>query len=303
MTNERLSWILLIILSLVWGSSFILMQKSMDPVEHESVMGPYQVGALRIFIAGLVLLPIAIRHLKMLKKKVVWWLLLVGLTGNLIPAILFTLAETRIEPSLAGILNMGTSFFVVIIGVVIYRNRPTLFQIIGILLGAFGLYQILKSQISFEQDDTMYALFVLIATFCYGISLTTIKFKLSEVSPIVITSLSFFIIMFPALGISLYTNAFAPIVNHPEGFKSLGYLTILSIVGTALAVFVFTKLVAISSHIFASGVTYLIPVVAVFIGVMAGEKFELYNLVWVALILSGVYLMNKKSRIPLNKSA
>lgn len=294
MTNERLSWILLIVLSLVWGSSFILMQKSMSPVGDEHVMGPYQVGALRIFIASLVLLPIAVKHLKLLKTKQFWWLLIVGACGNLIPAILFTLAETRIEPSLAGILNMGTSFFVVIIGVVIYKNRPTLAQTVGILLGALGLYQILKSEIQFESDDTGYALLVLLATLCYGISLTTIKFKLQGVPPLVITSLSFFIILFPALGISIYTNAFEPVVSHPDGLKSLGYLSILSVVGTALAVFVFTKLVAISSHIFASGVTYLIPVVAVIIGVFAGEKFALFNLVWVALIISGVYLMNKK---------
>jgi drug/metabolite transporter (DMT)-like permease len=303
MTNERLSWFLLVGLSLVWGSSFILMEKSMIPVGDEVVMGPYQVGAMRILIASLALLPIAIRHLKVLKTKLFWWLLLVGGCGNLIPAILFTLAETRIEPSLAGILNMGTSFFVVILGVLIYKNRPTYAQIIGILCGAFGLYQILKAQINFAEEDLGYALLILCATLCYGISLTTIKFKLYDVPPLVITSLSFFIILFPAAIICFITGAFDPIVSHPNGLKSLGYLSVLSIIGTALAVFIFTKLVAISSHIFASGVTYLIPVVAVFIGVMAGENFDLFNLVWVALILVGVYLMNKKSRIRLNKTS
>ncbi len=302
MSNERLSWFLLISLSIVWGSSFILMEKSMKPVGEEMVMGPYQVGAMRILIASLTLLPIAVRHLKLLKTKTFWWLLIVGGCGNLIPALLFTLAETKIEPSMAGILNMGTSFFVVIIGVVIYKNKPKSAQVVGILCGAFGLYNILKSQLSFEQEDFFYALLVLAATLCYGISLTTIKFKLHDVKPVVITSLSFFIILFPAAIICLATNAFDPIVSNPNGLKSLGYLTVLSVIGTALAVFIFTKLVAISSHIFASGVTYLIPVVAVLIGVLAGENFELFNLVWVALILIGVYLMNKKSRIRLNKT-
>lgn len=302
MSNERLSWFLLIGLSLVWGSSFILMEKSMKPVGEEMVMGPYQVGAMRILIASLTLLPIAVRHLKLLKTKTFWWLLIVGGCGNLIPALLFTLAETKIEPSMAGILNMGTSFFVVIIGVVIYKNKPKSAQVVGILCGAFGLYNILKAQLSFEQEDLYYALLVLAATLCYAISLTTIKFKLQEVKPVVITSLSFFIILFPAAIICLATNAFDPIVSNPNGLKSLGYLTVLSVIGTALAVFIFTKLVAISSHIFASGVTYLIPVVAVLIGVLAGENFDLFNLVWVALILIGVYLMNKKSRIRLNKT-
>jgi drug/metabolite transporter (DMT)-like permease len=297
MTNERRSWLLLIMLSLIWGSSFILMHKSMMPLGQEMVLGPFQVGALRIVIAGLVLSPFAIKHIRLLKTKIFWWLLIVGACGNLIPAFLFTLAETKIEHSLAGILNMGTSFFVVIIGIVIYKKRPTWLQTLGIKMGAFGLYQILKSELRFENEDLNYALLVLLATFCYGISLTTIKFKLVGVEPLVITSLSFFIILFPAMGVALLTNAFDPIVNHPDGLKSLGYLSILSVIGTALAVFVFTRLIAVSSHIFASGVTYLIPVVAVFIGQLSGQSFKIFNLIWVAIIIMGVYLMNKKSAI------
>jgi drug/metabolite transporter (DMT)-like permease len=303
MTNEKRSWILLILLSLIWGSSFILMKKSMLPVGEEEVLGPYQVGSLRIFFAGVVLMPIALRHLKHLKTNVFWWLLLVGAAGNLIPALLFTLAETRISSSLAGILNMGTSFFVVIIGVVIYKSKPSKAQLLGLLMGAFGLYQILKAQLDFESGTLLYASYVLLATFCYGVSLTTIKFKLNTVSPVVITSLSFFIITFPALAIGLYTDAFTPIISHPDGLKSLGYLVVLSVLGTAFAVFIFTKLVSISSHIFATGVTYLIPVVAVFIGHFTGETFDFYNLIWVAVILIGVYLMNKKRASVANKTA
>lgn len=302
MTNERRSWMLLILLSLVWGSSFILMHRSMMPLGKEMVLSPFQVGALRIVIAGLVLSPFAIKHIRLLNSKIVWWLLIVGACGNLIPAFLFTLAETKIEHSLAGILNMGTSFFVVIIGIVIYKKRPTWLQGLGILMGAFGLYQILKSELHFENEDLNYALLVLLATFCYGISLTTIKFKLVGVEPLIVTSLSFFMIFFPALGVALYTNAFEPIFTHPDGLKSLGYLSILSVVGTALAVFVFTRLIAVSSHIFASGVTYLIPVVAVFIGQLSGQSFKIYNLIWVVVIIAGVYLMNKKTPIKINKS-
>lgn len=274
----------------------------MVPVGDETVMGPYQVGSLRIFFAGLVLMPIALRHLKYLKTEVFWWLLLVGTAGNLIPALLFTLAETKINSSLAGVLNMGTSFFVVLIGVVIYKSKPSRAQLAGLILGAFGLYQILKVQLDFESGTLLYASFVLVATFCYGVGLTTIKFKLNTVSPVVITSLSFFIITFPALAIGLYTDAFTPIMNHPDGLTSLGYLIVLSVLGTAFAVFIFTKLVSISSHIFATGVTYLIPVVAVFIGQFTGEKFDLYNLIWVAVILIGVYLMNKKRASVANKT-
>ncbi len=301
MSNDRRSYFILALLALIWGSSFILMHKSMHPIGDEMVMGPFQVGSMRIVIAGLVLLPFAVKHLKLLKTKLFWWFLIVGVSGNLIPALLFTLAETHILPSLAGVLNMGTSFFVVIIGAVIYKSKPSQLQVVGLLLGAFGLYQIVKVQLEFQTEDLAYALMVLFATLCYGISLTTIRFKLVGVPSHVITSLSFFIILFPALIISFATSAYEPLINHPDGLVSLGFLSILSVVGTAFAVFLFTKLVAISSHIFASAVTYLIPVVALLIGQLSGEKFDKINIVWVIIIIAGVYLINKKTRIPINK--
>lgn len=288
---------MLIGLALIWGSSFILMERSMNPIEGEGrVMGPFQVGSMRIVLAGLVLMPFAWRHLRILKTKLFFWLAIVGVCGNFLPAFLFTLAETRIAPSLAGILNMGTTFFVVIIGVTVYRSTPTWKQIIGLVIGAIGLYGVLYAKLNFAWEDVQYALLVLIATLCYAISLTTIKFKLSQVKPHVITALSFFIIFFPAILIALFVNAFEPFYAHPNGWSSLSYLSALSIIGTAFAVFVFTKLVSIADHVFASGVTYLIPVVAVIIGFFTESTFELSAVIWMAVILFGVYLMNKKKR-------
>jgi drug/metabolite transporter (DMT)-like permease len=161
-------------------------------------------------------------------------------------------------------------------------------------IGAFGLYQILGNQLSFDGDDIGYAGLVLLATLGYAISLTTIKFKLAHLPPLIITALSFFIVTFPALGVSIYLKAFSTVAQDEIGWQSLSYLLTLSLIGTALAVFLFNYLVSISSHIFASGVTYLIPVVAVFIGVIIGEDFKLTNLIWVVFIITGVYLMNKK---------
>lgn len=295
MSKEKLAWILLITLSLVWGSSFILMEKSMFPVDGEKVLGPFQVGSLRIAIAGLVLLSPALKQIRLLNRKNVFWLFIVGMCGNLIPAMLFTLAETRIEPSMAGVLNMGTSFFVLLIGIIFYKSRPSKLQLLGMLMGAFGLYSILRAQLNFESGDLSYAALVLVATLCYAISLTTIKFKLSNIPALGITALSFFLVLLPALVISLYTEAPQMVVAHPMGYSSLGFLVLLSVIGTAIAVFLFTKLVSISSPLFATGVTYLIPLVAIFIGVSAGENFELINLIWVVVILGGVYFMNKKS--------
>ena len=263
----------------------------------EMVLGPFQVGALRIAIAGLVLLPVAIKFKKHLTKKTVGLLLVVGLFGSLMPAMMFTLAETGISSSLAGLVNMATSFFVVIIGVIFYKSKPTAFQLIGLALGSTGLFFVLSNQSDISAStDIRYAFFLFPATVGYAVSLTTIKFKLNHLPSLAITSLSFMLILGPALLIAIFTDAFSPIFNHPDGFKAIGFLSILAVLGTAIAVMLFTKLIAISNHIFSSAIAYMLPVVAIFIGVMDGESFAKINLVWVAVIILGVFLMNRTSK-------
>ncbi|MBL7899096.1 MAG: DMT family transporter [Crocinitomicaceae bacterium] len=292
MKSANQSWIILIFLAFVWGSSFILMKKSMYPTGGEMVLDPYQVGTLRIVLAGLVLLPFAIRDFRFLTKKDFFLLTVAGVTGNLIPATLFTLAETEIDSSLAGMLNMGTSFFVVLIGIFFYKSKPSMFQVAGLICGATGLYMILHSQIKFDFGKIEYALLILLATLSYAICLTTVKFRLQHLPALAITSLAFFIILWPALISTVLLGTFDPLVNHPDGMKALGFLAILSVVGTALAVVLFYKLVSIASHIFATGVTYLMPVVAIFLGVLDGDDFKLANIPWIALIITGVWLLN-----------
>lgn len=303
MKNEKIAWLLFIFLSITWGSSFILMKKSLYPVSEDNmVLDPFQIGSLRIVLAALVLLPIALKHLKKISRKNFWLLLITGVTGNLFPAILFTLAETKIDSSLAGLLNMATSFFVVLIGVVFYKARPSGMQLIGLALGSTGLYFVLSGQFDISQTKNVaYAFFIFPATLCYAISLTTIKFRLQYLPSAAITSLSFLLILVPAIIMSIWFGAYTPIFRHPEGFKAFGYLSILAIVGTALAVLLFTKLISISSHIFASAVAYMLPVVAIFIGVLDGEPFDFINIIWVIVIISGVYLMNKKKQVVYNK--
>lgn len=264
----------------------------MFPTGTEMVMDPYQVGSLRIVIAGLVMLPFAIRNLRFLTKKDFFLLLVVGVFGNLLPATLFTVAETVIDSSLAGMLNMGTSFFVVIIGIVFYKSSPSKYQYMGLVCGASGLYLILRSQLEFKVGQEGYALLILLATLMYATSLTTIKFKLQHLQAITITSLAFFLILWPAIAGSIYFDAFKPVVSHPDGWKALGYLCILAVVGTALAVFLFNKLVSVAHPIFASGVTYLMPVVAILMGVLDGDHFRFVNIFWIVLIITGVWLLN-----------
>lgn len=270
----------------------------MFPVsEDDMVLNPYQIGALRVLIAGIVLLPIAIKHLSKLKGKPVFFLLLAGLCGNLLPAMLFPIAQTNISSSLAGLLNSTTSLFVVLIGIFVFKAKPSIYQLIGLALASTGLYLVLNTQFNIESSKNIwYALFIFPATLCYAISLTTIKFKLQQFKAPTITSLTFLLMMIPALIICIYTGAFESISSHPDGMKSLGYLSILAVVGTAIAVLLFTRLIAIASHIFASAIAYLLPVVALILGHLDGETFPMISLLWVAVILIGVFLMNKSGK-------
>lgn len=261
------------------------------------VLNPFQVGALRVFIAGIVLLPLALRNISKLKGKPIIFLLITGLCGNLIPAMLYPIAQTNISSSLAGLMNSTTSFFVVLIGMAIYKTKPSILQMVGLALASTGLYLVLRTQFEVQTSKNVwYALFIFPATLCYAISLTTIKFKLNQFKAQTITSLSFLILLIPALILCLTTGAFDVLTHHPDGLKSLGYLSVLSVVGTAIAVLLFTRLIAISSHIFSSAIAYMLPIVAILLGQLDDESFPLINLIWAIVIIFGVYLMNRPNK-------
>jgi len=289
MKNEKLAWLLLIILALVWGSSFILIKKGLE------AFSPGQVGSIRIVFAFLALLPFGIKHITIIKKNDWFFLFIVGAIGNFIPYLMFAKAETRLESSLTGILNALTPVFTMLISIVIFKLKMKPWQVIGLfilLIGSLG--------ISFVNNSggfgslNFYVIFVVIATFCYGISSSTIKAKLSHIKPVVNASISL-ITVGPFAIVYLITTDFAEIVaNHPDAFSSLGYLLILGILGTAIALILFNKLIYLSSAVFATSVTYLIPVVAVIWGIFDGEAIYPLHFAGMILIVFGVYKINKQ---------
>jgi drug/metabolite transporter (DMT)-like permease len=293
--NETKAWTILILLSIVWGSSFILMEKSMHPTASTSAFTPYQVGAIRILIAALVLLPIAIKNIRKFKGKNALLFISVGLAGNFIPAFLFPIAETQIQSSLAGLLNVGVSLFIIILSLLFFKTKISRLQFIGFLMGVTGLFLIVSAQINTGENSLSHAGIALLATLFYAISLSLIKYKLYNETPLTITSLAFFAMLGPAIAACFLTDSFQAL-SEPETLKGLPYLAVLSIIGTALAVLLFNYMVAISTPLFASSVGYIIPVIALLFGILDGEKFNLVNLVWLVLILFGVYLMGKKTK-------
>lgn len=285
--NKFLQWLVLFILAFIWGSSFILMKKGLEVYSHTIV------AALRISIAFLFLLPFALKHITKTERKYWKYLIATGLLGNGIPAFLFTLAQTEISSSLSGMLNSLVPIFALIVGAILFKQRVKKFQLIGVaigLIGAIGL--IVSNGVELGNSNTNYSFLVVLATICYALSVNIIKVHLKEINAIAITSLAFLTIG-PISIIYLLNSDFLEITMlNPHSSNALLYITLLAIFGTALSVILFNLLIKRTTAIFASSVTYLIPVFAIMWGVFVGELLTLAHFISIAIILLGIYFIN-----------
>ncbi|MDY0344596.1 MAG: DMT family transporter [Lentimicrobium sp.] len=284
-------WVILVILSLTWGSSFILIKRSLE------VFSPGEVGALRTTIAWLFLMPFALKRMRGHSTREWGLFLVVGMVGSLIPAFLFAAAQVGIDSSLAGILNSLTPLFTLLIGLVFFRIRPTWFNIAGVFLGLAGAIGLVSvSGTGNFAVNMFYAALIIIAALCYAVNVNTIKAFLQKVNSITLTSLAFFTVGPIALGyLLIFTPFTTTLTSEPHALKGLGYLTILAIVGTGLALMLFNHVIQLTSAVFASSVTYFVPIVALLWGIADGEHFKPGFIVWVLMVIAGVLLVNTKS--------
>ncbi|MDY0076766.1 MAG: DMT family transporter [Bacteroidales bacterium] len=289
-----LAWLILAGLVLTWGSSFILIKRAL--VYYSAI----EVGALRVVITFLFLLPFALPRLKKLAKKDLIWLALAGTVGSFFPAFLFAAAQKGIDSSTAGLLNSLTPLFTLIIGLIIFSIKVKKIQIIGVLVGLLGAFGLVSSSGGHDFSFNIpYALMVVLATIFYAVNVNLIKAKLGHIKSITITAMTFFIVGLPAAIILFGTTDFVHKIQHePEAWTGLGYLAILAIVGTGIAMMGFNMLIKITTPIFASSVTYLIPVVALLWGIIDGEYFHPGFLIWIGLIIGGVLLVNRNKVNP-----
>lgn len=278
----------LIVLSLIWGSSFILMKKGLEVFSYE------QVAALRLFITSIVLIPFVFSALKKIKKKHYVPILVAALFGSGIPAFLFTLAQTYLDSSFVGILNSLTPLFTFCIGIIIFNQKYHKINLLGIFIGLIGAIFLSLNNLNQSISINIYVYLVVFASLLYAISANVIKRYLYDLDSTDITSIVFLIVG-PLSGVYIFSTDFIVLFDNNKAYESLAYITILAIICTALAGIMFYKLIKISSPTFATSVTYLIPIVALFWGFIDGEKLIGQYFVGVALIFSGLYLVNKKS--------
>lgn len=286
--HSALPWILLIILSFIWGSSFILIKKGLE------AFSPYQVGTIRVTFAFLILLPVAVKYLKKVFKEYWKKILALGFLSNFIPAILFSVAETGLSSSLTGVLNSLTPIMTMIMGLLIFSVKIKKLQILGIAVGFAG--SILITLVGEKGDIgsfNFYTIYVIIATVCYGIGANLVKSYLSHINSVILTSLTMIGIGPIALGYLLTTDFFTKLTYVDGAWESLGFIFLLGALGTAGALILYNRLIQLTTAIAASSVTYLIPIIAVIWGIIDGENFFLLHFAGMILIISGVYITNK----------
>ena len=285
-------WFYLIALSLIWGSSFILIKKGLIGLEAS------QLGSLRIIFSSVFIFIIAWRKIFTIKRIEWKWITISAFLGSFFPAFLFAFAEKEIDSSVASIINSIVPLNTLILGMIIFKFESTKRQIVGVLIGFFGTYLLISSGLKLNPDQNYnYAGLVILCSFLYALNVNIIKKYLQHLSALTITVGHFTAIIFPAVLVFLFSDFKFSGLENDEVRKSIFYVFILGLIGTALAKIIFNKLIKISSPVFASSVTYSMLIVSISWGIVDGEKFSIYQLIATLIIVFGVILTNKKSKI------
>jgi len=292
MSNNKkglINWINFVLLCLIWGSSFILMKWSKDGLNAT------QIASVRIFSAGLVFVPFAFFHFKSIPLRKLPLVLLSAIFGNLLPAYLFAAAiSKKVDSSLAGILNSLTPIFVVIMGLLVFRIRVRRHQVFGVLVGFAGLLLLTLSRTGIRLDNLEYALWIVLATAMYGTNVNIVSKYLSTIHPVHVATVSLSFMVIPTGFVLWQQDIFHLKFGDSAVQYSLWASVILGVLGSAVATALFYTLVKNAGALFASLVTYGIPFVSIFWGLMDGEKITPVQIACLLVILSGVYLARKR---------
>lgn len=289
MQNDKLKWVYLGLLSVIWGSSFILIKKALVGLT------PLQLGALRTVFAAIFLFSIGFKSIKTIEGKTWKWIAISAIVGTFIPAFLFAFAETEIDSGITSILNSLTPLITFVLGVFVFSIGFNKNQLLGVVIGLIGSVALIwEGAIIHPDQNYSYALLVIAATVGYGLNVNILKRHLQHVSPMAIANGNFVILVIPAILVLFFSDFFRPeLFTDVKVKESILYMAILAVFGTGIAKIMFNKLVQISTPVFASSVTYVMPIVALLWGVLDGETFSIYQVMAAAVIILGVYLVNK----------
>ena len=290
MDDKKLKWLFLVILSIIWGSSFILIKKGLIG------LNAYQLGSLRIVFTAMFLFVIGFKSFKKIEKRHYKPVIVSALLGTFIPVYMFAFAETEIDSSIASILNSLTPLNTLIFGFFFFKMSFSKNQLLGVIIGLLGTLLLIVSGANLNPEQNYwFSVFVIVASVCYAFNVSIIKIYLQDLNAMSIAVGNFAVITIPALVVLSFTGFFKmEIITSEEVRTSMLYLVLLAIFGTGIAKVMFNRLVQISTPIFASSVTYTIPIIALIWGVLDGERLSMLQIVATVIILLGVFLANRK---------
>ncbi len=279
-------WLYLIALSLIWGSSFILIKKGLTG------FGYFEAATIRLMSAGLAFLPFGLSNFKKIPRNQYGLVVLTALLGMFIPAFLFCLAQMKVQSSVAAMLNGLTPVFTFVFSIFLFKITYKFNQVLGLLLGLGCAILLALERSNSDITINWHAGLILLATICYGFNINLIKQRLSHIPAMVLSSVTVSI-----TGLLAFFLAFLPTIGHYHmaqiEWMPLLALVTLGVFGTALAQLIQYNLIKQTSALFASSITYIIPVVAVFWGILDGESFHLIHALSIAGILAAVVLIRK----------
>lgn len=282
-------WGTLVILSLIWGSSYILIKKGLTGLT------PIQLGSLRVIVTTIIIAPIGYQKIKHIPKQKMKWVALSAFVGSFFPAYLFAFAETEISSSITAVIVSLTPLFTLLISVFVFGEELLKKQVFGVLIGFTGIIVLINNELFSSSFNILYIMFIVLAAFCYAVNANVLKYKLSNIPALGIVFMSFLFMFIPAFIILCFSDfPFSDFTSDPLIIESIIYIIILALFGTAIAKVLYIKLLAISTPVFSVSTTYLMPVVAIFWGLLDGEEFKLTQFTGTAIILLGVYLVTKK---------
>lgn len=283
------AYLILAGLSLLWGSSFILMKRILP------AFPPLELATLRIGMAGLAMVPLWLWHMRRDHWRLLPWFAVVGLVGNGIPALLFAVAQTGIQSGAAGVLNALTPMFTLVVGWTFFGRPAHRSQLLGLALGLGGALLLILSQHRVAgSSQPALALLLVLATFFYGISVNTVGHKLRGITPWLTASFPLVLASVPALLALAALGDPVSAVQKPGGMEALGLLVFLSLINSALSLVAFNYLIHLAGPLFASTTTYLMPVVALLWGVWDGESLHFYHGAGLLAIITGIALVNRR---------
>ena len=282
-------WGTLIILSIIWGSSYILIKKGLTGLT------PIQLGSLRVIVTTILIAPIGYQKIKKIPKEKLKWVAFSAFVGSFLPAYLFAFAETEISSSVTAVMVSLTPLFTLLISVIIFGEELLRKQVLGVIVGFLGIIVLINNELIESSFSLQYVMFVIIAAFCYAVNANVLKYKLPNIPALGIVFMSFLFMFIPAFIILSFSDfPFSDFASNPLIIESIIYIIILALFGTAIAKVLYIKLLAISTPVFSVSTTYLMPIIAIFWGLLDGESFQPIQFIGTLIILMGVYLVTKK---------